>query len=123
VGEIADMMLDGTMCQGCGVWLHDGNDGPGYPGFCADCQPKEGRSGPRSFNAPANPAKVACEVCGRHVKAAGLKDHMRDKHGSQGCWDESRLWPSKRGKVLQGLRGQTESAQLRAVAGRAGGVA
>lgn len=44
MGEIADMMLDGTMCQGCGVFLHDGEDGPGYPGYCSGCAPKsEGR--------------------------------------------------------------------------------
>lgn len=39
MGEIADMMLDGTMCQGCGEWLNDGEDGPGYPGYCAGCKP------------------------------------------------------------------------------------
>ncbi len=37
MGEIADMMLDGTMCSGCGEWLHDGEDGPGYPGYCSSC--------------------------------------------------------------------------------------
>ena len=24
MGEIADMMLDGTMCAGCGEWMHGG---------------------------------------------------------------------------------------------------
>lgn len=37
MGEIADMMLDGTTCQGCGEFLRDGSDGPGYPGYCAGC--------------------------------------------------------------------------------------
>jgi hypothetical protein len=41
MGEIAEMMLDGTMCQGCGVWLHDGEDGPGYPGYCSSCEPDD----------------------------------------------------------------------------------
>jgi hypothetical protein len=41
MGEIADMMLDGTMCQGCGEWLHDGDDGPGFPGYCSACEPDE----------------------------------------------------------------------------------
>lgn len=40
MGDIADMMLDGTMCQGCGEWLCDGADGPGYPGYCSSCQPR-----------------------------------------------------------------------------------
>lgn len=37
MGEIAEMMLDGTMCAGCGEWLHDGEDGDGYPGYCSSC--------------------------------------------------------------------------------------
>lgn len=80
MGEIADMMLDGTMCQGCGVWLHDGQDGPGYPGYCRDCQRDQPAREPQ-FAQPKNVAKVACKVCGRHVKAVGLNDHMRDSHG------------------------------------------
>lgn len=83
MGEIADMMLDGTMCQGCGVWLHGGEDGPGYPGYCRGCRPDSAAREPQ-FVKPKSIAKVACKVCGRHVKTAGLKDHMRDKHDSLG---------------------------------------
>jgi hypothetical protein len=75
MGEIADMMLDGTMCQGCGVWLHDGADGPGYPGWCSSCKP----SGAAKGSAPAE--KTNCPTCGKRVKAVGLKDHQRDAHG------------------------------------------
>lgn len=39
MGEIADMMLEGTMCAGCGEFLHDGEDGPGYPEYCETCKP------------------------------------------------------------------------------------
>lgn len=35
MGEIAEMMVDGTLCQRCGVFL-DG-DSPGYPRYCQDC--------------------------------------------------------------------------------------
>lgn len=38
MGEIAEMMLDGTMCQGCGEWLHDGEDGEGFPDYCSSCR-------------------------------------------------------------------------------------
>lgn len=31
MGEIADMMLDGTMCPETGEWNFDGADGPGFP--------------------------------------------------------------------------------------------
>lgn len=39
MGEIAEMMIDGTMCAGCGEFLHDGEDGPGFPGYCESCSP------------------------------------------------------------------------------------
>lgn len=36
MGDIADAMLDGTLCSVCGEWL--GNDEPdGYPVKCAGC--------------------------------------------------------------------------------------
>jgi hypothetical protein len=34
MGEAAEMMLDGTLCECCGVAL-DG-DSPGYPRYCSD---------------------------------------------------------------------------------------
>jgi len=80
MGEIANMMLDGTMCQGCGVWLHDGNDGPGYPGYCRSCQRDIETAPARAAAHVAGQNKVACPTCGRKVKAIGLKDHQRDAH-------------------------------------------
>lgn len=39
MGEIAEMMLDGTLCEGCGVlMLKEGQEPPGYPCRCADCK-------------------------------------------------------------------------------------
>lgn len=34
MGEIAEAMLDGTLCEGCGVYI--GDDGDGIPGYCSD---------------------------------------------------------------------------------------
>ena len=34
MGDIADMMLEGILCQGCGEFL---GDGEGYPMFCSAC--------------------------------------------------------------------------------------
>ncbi len=31
-GEIAEMMLDGTLCQGCGEFM---GEAQGFPGFCS----------------------------------------------------------------------------------------
>lgn len=33
MGEIADMMLDGTLCEGCGEYL---GEGMGFPDYCSD---------------------------------------------------------------------------------------
>lgn len=41
MGEIAEMMLDGTLCEGCGT-VFDDHETPGYPRRCASCQEDEG---------------------------------------------------------------------------------
>jgi hypothetical protein len=74
MGEIADMMLNGTLCQGCGVYLGSDN---GYPTLCSSC--KRERI-PNPITPPRDPNKVACRWCRRHVKVSGLADHMRVKH-------------------------------------------
>ena len=74
MGEVAEMMLDGTLCAGCGVYLH--GDGEGIPRHCEDCCD------------PVMPImsrpKVSCPICKKRVKAAGLEDHKRDAHGMKG---------------------------------------
>jgi len=38
MGEIAEMMLDGTLCECCGVVLvSEGEEAPGYPRRCKAC--------------------------------------------------------------------------------------
>lgn len=69
MGDIADMMIDGTLCEGCGVYM-DG-DGYGVPRRCPSCSRDD---------QPAPSAKVECPKCLKRVKAAGLADHLRDKH-------------------------------------------
>lgn len=71
MGDVADMMLDGTLCEGCGVFLEGCGDG--YPRRCAGCLDDVERAQPST-------AKVSCSICGRRVKQTGLHDHMRDKH-------------------------------------------
>ena len=82
MGEYADMMLDGTMCEGCGVYL-----GPavGYPRYCPSCAkdlPGDHFQSPKYKTRQQTPPKVKCPTCGKKVKAAGLADHMRDAHRS-----------------------------------------
>ncbi len=38
MGEIADMMIDGTLCEGCGAYLGEGD---GYPRRCPSCEARE----------------------------------------------------------------------------------
>ena len=35
MGEVAEMMLDGTLCQQCGEYI---GDAVGYPRTCVDCE-------------------------------------------------------------------------------------
>lgn len=37
MGEVAEMLLNGAMCQCCGEWMDDGRE-PGYPRYCAGCK-------------------------------------------------------------------------------------
>jgi hypothetical protein len=34
MGEIADMMLDGTLCEGCGEFIDD-DGAEGFPRYCS----------------------------------------------------------------------------------------
>lgn len=70
MGEIAEMMLDGTLCEGCGEWFGDGK-APGYARYHKGCRPVT----------PPPVKKHKCPECGRKVKPTGLTDHIRDAHG------------------------------------------
>ncbi len=75
MGEISEMMMEGTLCQGCGVFM--GEAGDGFPRSCPDCAQLQ-----RACHSPPAP-KVLCPTCGKKVKAAGLADHQRDAHGAE----------------------------------------
>lgn len=80
MGEYADMMLDGTLCEGCGVYL--GADS-GYPMRCRSCRADRSREVQIADTKKKNGAsKVSCPQCQKRVKEVGLKDHMRDAHGA-----------------------------------------
>jgi len=76
MGEIAEMMLDGTLCECCGSYIGRGSQG--YPGYCS-------RQCAEDRNAVESAAKkVKCAACGKKVKKIGLTQHMKDKHGVTG---------------------------------------
>lgn len=84
MGEIADMMLDGTLCECCGCYIDD-EGADGIPRYCSkQCAGDRGfddyeTTGDRSVNAP-NPKKTNCPTCGKRVKKVGLEQHIRDAH-------------------------------------------
>lgn len=93
MGEIAEAMLDGTMCQVCGEYL--GTDA-GYPVTCAGCRradryepriPRANRYAAKDnpkLQKPGDPIRqgdtMACPFCVKRVKVVGFGDHMLDQH-------------------------------------------
>jgi hypothetical protein len=89
MGDVADMMLDGTLCEKCGEFIGDAVDFPRACKSCAAWERDHGRDmrktglGGYQDHGPLPTAKVKCSTCGRKVKAAGLDDHMRDAHAAK----------------------------------------
>lgn len=40
MGEVAEMMLEGLLCSGCGACFDD-EESPGHPRKCAECREPE----------------------------------------------------------------------------------
>ena len=81
MGEYADMMLDGTLCEGCGAFIDDAG-AEGFPRYCSN-QCARDRGALHALPNPQpkpNPAKANCPTCGKRVTRAGLPDHHRDSH-------------------------------------------
>lgn len=81
-GEIAEMMLNGDMCQVCGEWI-DGGDGPGFPLTCDGCgvawieRPELPHQSARS----PKTKKWGCSACNQQFSSREAStDHIFDKH-------------------------------------------
>jgi len=79
MGDVADMMLDGTLCEGCGVYLE--GESYGVPRYCASCHEDRREFLTMPDYVRPSQTKVSCPKCQRRVKETGLADHLRDKHG------------------------------------------
>jgi hypothetical protein len=88
-GEIADAMLEGLLCQGCGEYLGDGTDAWdlwGFPQFCAACNaianPKPRRltraQVRRAVRSATEP--MCCPYCSRRYRGELLREHLWDWH-------------------------------------------
>ena len=69
MGEIAEMMLDGTLCQICGSVI-DG-DTPGYPRYCEDCAKDEVEQNIEEIEYDFNFNKVGMEKLAEQVMVQG----------------------------------------------------
>ena len=80
MGEYAEMLLDGTCCEGCGEFMGGGS--PGYPRYCSkQCARDRGMVAPTHGETSKRPLEGKCQKCGKRTKSAlGLIFHMRDKH-------------------------------------------
>ena len=72
MGEIADMMLDGTLCQVCGEYM---GESAGYPVTCPAC------SGDTDQYTATKRQKERCPICGKRTYNA--KQHMKDAHNKE----------------------------------------
>lgn len=88
MGEIADAMLEGALCEGCGEYL--GEDGFG-PRLCAGCAkdrppmhyttPKDRRRADNYQSAIAVRKPFKCPTCHRRFrKEFAVAQHARDVH-------------------------------------------
>ncbi|HUY05074.1 MAG TPA: hypothetical protein VMV33_17490 [Rhodocyclaceae bacterium] len=84
-GEIAEMMLDGTLCQDCGQYMGE-DAGLGFPVSCG-CN---GESSDYECDAPEPTKKrpagtYQCHDCNRRpfTTKRGLHDHQMQKHRVQ----------------------------------------
>ncbi|GLI21852.1 endogenous inhibitor of DNA gyrase (YacG/DUF329 family) [Xanthobacter flavus] len=74
MGEIAEMMLDGTLCASCGGYIDD-DGADGIPRYCSpQCRRDSGIDEPRT-----NRAK--CPICAKQFPSRkARRQHQKDKH-------------------------------------------
>ena len=90
MGEIADAIVDGEICQIC---CGNPPDVPqGYPFTCGECDDRVAPHRPHADDVPFDGpddllrfiqnTKTTCDECGKTLKTKiGLAQHKRDKHG------------------------------------------
>ena len=83
MGDVADAILEGDLCQGCGVYIGPGN---GYPRWCKQCRSREpSRQKQRELRkVHPNARTIPCPGCGKRFSTEQARDqHVRDKHGKE----------------------------------------
>lgn len=87
MGDIADMMLDGTLDEETGEYIGDynkskyGTESPGFPVSIEREAREKKEQKARNIAKSAAQQKTKCPDCGKKVKRTGLSMHRRDVHG------------------------------------------
>ncbi len=82
MGEIAEAMLDGTLCEACGVYIE--GESPNHPRYCSpQCAEDRGADWWLAMNAPSHkgrrPKTHHCPQCGKGFRSDySLKQHCKD---------------------------------------------
>ena len=77
MAEISEMMLDGTLCGGCGVYLDQ--EPVGYPIYCSpECESDYGPDAERTTTGHHRKPKQKCPICG--ARKANVAEHAKAKH-------------------------------------------
>ncbi len=87
MGEIAEMMMEGTLCESCGGYM--GSEGEGFPRLCNDCGGGKTRS-PKEFECPAPGCMKAFDT--KFARRTHLADKHKLKYGKGGAlvpWSRS----------------------------------
>ena len=79
MGDIADMMLDGTLDHETGEYLGEGD---GFPRTARDMgRRKFGGMVPQKKRVPQNPKNTKCGICGKMLRGeVGLLAHTKASH-------------------------------------------
>ena len=86
MGDIADMMLDGTLDEETGEYIGDynldkyGSESPGFPVSIERDRRESKEQKARNIAKNAAQRKTKCPECGKKVKATGLSMHIKDVH-------------------------------------------
>lgn len=78
MGEIADMMLDGTLCEACGVYID--SPAPGHPRYCSRVCAADRSPVATGGNPPRSPAEQAR----RREKNRRKRQRRKARKASQG---------------------------------------
>lgn len=78
MGEIADGIVEGELCQGCAGYM---GEPVGYPRCCKYCKTLNEIVTTTKDGKPIHrPSKTNCPHCNKLIKKIGLQQHIEAKH-------------------------------------------